>query len=188
MDNSRGRLPRAAGLCLHSYSLEILPPSSGPGVIDLPGTQAPSFWSSPASTHHVPDSRSEEVYRPLHSSQQPREADTDTPVSRVSQLKVRLLSGGTAEPSPFLPPKAVCWSLSRVPLLVTPWTAARQAPLSTGFSRQEHWGRSHFPLQGKPEGSLTVSLLGLKSSWNIRHSPSPAGPRAAPIPSGPQNT
>ena len=33
----------------------------------------------------------------------------------------------------------------------------------------------HFSLQGKPEGSLTVSLLGLKSSWSIRHSPSPAG-------------
>ena len=106
MDNSRGRLPRAAGLCLHSYSLEILPPSFGARETDLLGTQVPSFWSSPASTHHVPDSRSEEVYRPLHSSQQPREADTDTPVSRASQLQVRPLSGGTAEPSPFLPPKA----------------------------------------------------------------------------------
>ena len=31
-------------------------------------------------------------------------------------------------------------SLSRVWLLVTPWTAAYQAPLSTGFSRQEYWG------------------------------------------------
>ena len=30
-------------------------------------------------------------------------------------------------------------SLSRVWLYVTPWTAARQAPLSVGFSRQEHW-------------------------------------------------
>ena len=29
--------------------------------------------------------------------------------------------------------------LSRVWLLVTPWTAAHQAPLSTGFSRQEDW-------------------------------------------------
>ena len=31
-------------------------------------------------------------------------------------------------------------SLSRVQLLVTPWTAAYQAPLSIGFSRQEYWG------------------------------------------------
>ena len=29
--------------------------------------------------------------------------------------------------------------LSRVQLLVTPWTAAYQAPPSTGFSRQEYW-------------------------------------------------
>ena len=31
-------------------------------------------------------------------------------------------------------------SLSRVRLCVTPWTVARQAPLSMGFSRQEYWG------------------------------------------------
>ena len=30
-------------------------------------------------------------------------------------------------------------SLSHVQLLVTPWTAAYQAPLSMGFSRQEYW-------------------------------------------------
>ena len=30
-------------------------------------------------------------------------------------------------------------SLSHVRLLATPWTAAHQAPLSMGFSRQEHW-------------------------------------------------
>ena len=30
-------------------------------------------------------------------------------------------------------------SLSRVRLLATPWTAAHQAPPSTGFSRQEYW-------------------------------------------------
>ena len=29
--------------------------------------------------------------------------------------------------------------LSHVRLLVTPWTAAHQAPLSMGFSRQEYW-------------------------------------------------
>ena len=30
-------------------------------------------------------------------------------------------------------------SLSHAWLLVTPWTAAHQAPLSMGFSRQEYW-------------------------------------------------
>ena len=30
-------------------------------------------------------------------------------------------------------------SLSRIRLLATPWTAAYQAPLSMGFSRQEYY-------------------------------------------------
>jgi len=34
---------------------------------------------------------------------------------------------------------------SRVQLCVTPWTAAYQAPLSLGFSRQEHWSGLPFP-------------------------------------------
>ena len=38
--------------------------------------------------------------------------------------------------------------LSRVQLFVTPWTVALQAPPSMGFSRQEYWSESPFPLQG----------------------------------------
>ena len=34
---------------------------------------------------------------------------------------------------------------SRVRLCVTPWTAAHQAPLSLGFSRQEQWSGLPFP-------------------------------------------
>ena len=34
---------------------------------------------------------------------------------------------------------------SCVRLCVTPWTAAHQAPLSLGFSRQEHWSGLPFP-------------------------------------------
>ena len=37
--------------------------------------------------------------------------------------------------------------LSHVRLLVTPWTAAHQAPPSLGFSRQEQWSELHFLLQ-----------------------------------------
>ena len=33
----------------------------------------------------------------------------------------------------------------RVRLCATPWTAAHQAPLSTGFSRQEYWSEQPFP-------------------------------------------
>ena len=36
-------------------------------------------------------------------------------------------------------------SLSRVRLLVTPWTAAHQAPPSMGFSRQEYWNGVPLP-------------------------------------------
>ena len=36
-------------------------------------------------------------------------------------------------------------SLSRVRLLVTPWTAAYQAPLPMGFSRQEYWSGVPLP-------------------------------------------
>ena len=34
---------------------------------------------------------------------------------------------------------------SHVQLYVTLWTAAHQAPLSTGFSRQDYWSELPFP-------------------------------------------
>ena len=39
-------------------------------------------------------------------------------------------------------------SLSCVQLFVTPWTVARQAPLSMEFSRQEYWSGLPFPTPG----------------------------------------
>ena len=39
-------------------------------------------------------------------------------------------------------------SLSRVLLLVTPWTVAHQAPLSMGLSRQEYWSGLPCPPPG----------------------------------------
>ena len=51
---------------------------------------------------------------------------------------------------------------SRVWLFVTPWTAAHQAPLSLGFSRQEYWsGLPCPPLRGLPDPG--VVLMSLKS-------------------------
>ena len=47
--------------------------------------------------------------------------------------------------------------LSRVRLLATPWTAAHQAPLSMGFSRQEYWSGVHLHI--KTSGCLTLELL-----------------------------
>ena len=47
-------------------------------------------------------------------------------------------------------------SLSRVQLLVTPWTKAHQAPLSMGFSRLEYWSGGPFPspMHESTEGGL----------------------------------
>ena len=42
----------------------------------------------------------------------------------------------------------VVQSLSRVRLFVTPWTVARQAPLSMGLSWQEYWSGLPFPSPG----------------------------------------
>ena len=42
----------------------------------------------------------------------------------------------------------LCAVLSCVWLFVTPWTMANQAPLSMGFSRQEHWSRLPFSILG----------------------------------------
>ena len=41
-----------------------------------------------------------------------------------------------------------CSVAKRCPTLATPWTVAHQAPLSMGFSRQEHWSEVTFPSPG----------------------------------------
>ena len=48
-------------------------------------------------------------------------------------------------------------------LSVTPWTVARQAPLSMGFSRQEHWRGLPFP----PPGDLSDPGIKLSSVSRI---------------------
>ena len=50
--------------------------------------------------------------------------------------------------------------LSRVQLLVTPWTAAYQAPLPMGLSRQEHWS-------GAPVPSPMTNLVSILKSRGI---------------------
>ena len=49
-------------------------------------------------------------------------------------------------------------SLSRVQLLATPWTAAYQAPLSMGLSRQEYWSRVPLPSPDKRHRNLEIHL------------------------------
>ena len=56
--------------------------------------------------------------------------------------------------------------LSRVQLLVTPWTAAYQAPPSMGFSRQEYW--SGVPLPSRLGGLGHVLVTGWeKYIWKV---------------------
>ena len=57
--------------------------------------------------------------------------------------------------------------LSRVRLCVTPWTEARQAPLSMGFSRQEYWSGLPIPPPGdlpdpgiEPTSLISPALAG----------------------------
>ena len=61
-------------------------------------------------------------------------------------------------------------SLSHVQLFATPWTVARQAPLSTGFPRQEYWSGLPFPSPGDLPG------------WQV------ASPKVRTIAEGPQVT
>ena len=61
-------------------------------------------------------------------------------------------------------------SLSRVQLFTTPWTAAYQAPLPMGFSRQEYWSGVPLPstyinaidnkkhINPKPQKTITITL------------------------------
>ena len=57
--------------------------------------------------------------------------------------------------------------LSLVQLFATPWTLAHQAPLSMGFSRQEHWSGPPFPSPGdlpdpgiEPASLVSLALEG----------------------------
>ena len=58
-------------------------------------------------------------------------------------LQARILEWAAISSSNAWKWKVKVKSLSRVWLVATPWTAAYQAPLSTGFSRQGHWSGCH---------------------------------------------
>ena len=60
-------------------------------------------------------------------------------------LQARILEWVTISFSNAWKWKVKVKSLSHVRLLVTPWTAAYQAPLSMGFSRQEYWSGVPLP-------------------------------------------
>ena len=65
-------------------------------------------------------------------------------------------------------------SLSRVWLFATPWTAANQAPLSMGFSRQEYW--SGVPLPSPPGAWVSHYFWFLLHSFNHGQALPPEAP------------
>ena len=75
--------------------------------------------------------------------------DSSLPGSSVPGiLQARILEWAAISFSNVWEWKVKVKSLSHVQLLATPWTAAYQAPLSMGFSRQEYW--SGVPLPSPP--------------------------------------
>ena len=63
-------------------------------------------------------------------------------------------------------------SLSRVRLFATPWTVARQVPLSMGFSRQEYWSRLPFPSpEDLPEPGIEPGSLALQADALLSEPP-----------------
>ena len=70
----------------------------------------------------------------------------------------------------------VCvWLLSPVWVFVTPWTVARQAPLSMGFSRQEYWSGLPFPFpEDLPDPGIKITSPALAGdSLLLSHQGSP---------------
>ena len=64
-----------------------------------------------------------------------------------------MLFGNKKDLSTLSAQQVVVQSLSYVQLFVTPWTVARQAPLSLEFSWQEYWSGLSFPSPGDLLGS-----------------------------------
>ena len=61
-----------------------------------------------------------------------------------------------------------CLVAQLCPTFVTPWTLARQAPLSIGLLRQEHWSGLPFPL---PEILPTQGLNSCLLHWQVNSLP-----------------
>ena len=58
--------------------------------------------------------------------------------------------------------------------LQPPWTVAHQAPLSMGFSRQEHWSGLSFPLPGDLPNP-GIKAMGFPGGSEVKASASNAG-------------
>ena len=91
------------------------------------------LWDGPKSAHNTKGSLFLESLLTYEIPPAPTHWHSSTPISNLLPLLVLWLCA---------------WVLSRVQLFATPWTVACQAPLSMGFSRQEHWSGLLFPSPG----------------------------------------
>ena len=75
-----------------------------------------------------------------------------------------------------------CVMPSRICLFATPWTGAKQAPLSMDLSRQEHWGGLPCPLTGDlPNPGIEArSPTSQAILYHLSHQGSPNLPREPP--------
>ena len=64
---------------------------------------------------------------------------------------------------------------SHVRLFVTPWTVARQAPLSLGFPRQEYWSGLPFPPGDLPDSGIEPLSSALAGGFFITEPPGKPG-------------
>ena len=96
-------------------------------------------------------------------------------LSKVTDLQFNLCCGcacTTVLQTLWVCTQVLMCMLSRVQLFVTLWTVARQAPLSTGFSRQKYCSRFPFPPPGdlpnpaiKPVSCIGRQILYCWATW-----------------------
>ena len=100
------------------------------------GTQ-PSLWFKRCQSYNKPAAAAKSLQSCLTLRDPIDSSPPGSPVPRI--LQARTLEWVAISFSNAWKWRVKVKSLSRVWLLVTPWTAAHKAPPSMGFSRQEYW-------------------------------------------------
>ena len=108
----------------------------------------------------------------------PSPGDLPDPGIEPTSLMSPALAGRFFTTSATIPELHVVVSLlSHVQLFATPWTVARQAPLSTGFSRQEYWSElPSSPSYNSSASSPSGSSSSKQESFVIHPNLSPSAP------------